>query len=176
MWKKPLPRLKACQRNWGNFRDRSVIFVDIGYSSVSAVLFSGTRFQASKAIDLGCLDIDRAIANLKGVDLHVASTYREADFEGVLGSPECMTIYGGLAVEITKVIHFYNFNSTGKEVDGMYLLGGGAEIPQLATAIAAAIPVKVDSIGALLPGEVQGSIGMSSCGLAVAALLEGEAV
>ena len=44
----------------------------------------------------------------------------------------------------------------------MYLLGGGAEIPQLATAIAAAIPVKVDSIGALLPGEVQGSIGMTS--------------
>lgn len=155
---------------------RSVVFVDFGYSNVSVTLFRGARFQAYKTIDLGTREIDAAIADLKGIDRYTASSYKNGNFEGVLDSPECQAIYDRLCVEVTKVVNFYNFSNADQDVEQIYLLGGGAQMPQVVSAVKEAFSVPVSLVDELFPAEAQGQADGPVCALALAALLEGEAM
>lgn len=153
---------------------QSVALVDIGYANVSVTLFRGDRYQASKIIEAGCRELDEAIADLKGVDRHMAGTYKNANFEGVLDAPACQAIYDRLCVDVGKVVNFYNFSNPGGDVERMYLLGGGAEIPQLVATVRDSFPIPVDRADALLPPETRGQANASVCALAVAGMLAGE--
>ena len=157
---------------------KNVVLVNIGYANVTITLFSGYRFQASKVIELGCRDIDEAIADDKNVDRYTASTFKNSNYEGVLDLPICKDIYDRLCVEINKVLNFYNFSNQGSDVEKAFLLGGGAQIPQLVSTIKKFFSrLPVEDIGAtLLPEEFRDASQSSLCALAVAALIEGEAM
>lgn len=150
------------------------VFIDIGYERVSVHLFQGAKFKASKTIDFGCRDLDMAIADLKGVDRHVASTYKQSNFEGVLDSPECEAVYDRLCFEINKVINFYNFSSES-DVERMYLLGGGVEIPQLMDVVIRSFPIPLETAVMVMPPDIQELPKVPSFALAIASMLEGEA-
>ncbi|MCH3943666.1 MAG: pilus assembly protein PilM [Atopobiaceae bacterium] len=156
--------------------DRNVVFVNIGFSNVSIALFQGARYQASRVIDLGCRDLDRAIADLKGIDRYTASSYKESNFEGVLDSVECQQVYDRICIEVNKVVNFYNFSNPDKDIEALYLLGGGAQIPQLASALGSAISVPIESVSKLLPIEAADQPNSPVCALAIAAMLEAEAM
>ena len=151
------------------------VFVDIGYEKVSVHLYHGSEYKASKTIDFGCRDLDMAIADLKGVDRHVASTYKNSNFEDVLDSPECMAVYDRLCFEINKVINFYNF-SNADDVERMYLLGGGVEIPQLMDVVMQSFPIPLETAIMVMPPDIQKLDKVGSFALAIASLLEGEAI
>jgi type IV pilus assembly protein PilM len=151
------------------------VFIDIGYEQVTVHLFQGAKFKASKTIDFGCRDIDETIAELKNVDRHVASTYKDTNFEDVLDSVECMRVYDQLCFEINKVINFYNF-SNADNVERMYLLGGGIEIKQLYDVIVASFGIPLETAVMVLPPEMQNVEKVGTYTLAIAAMLEGEAV
>ena len=151
------------------------VFIDIGYEQVTVHLFQGAKFKASKTIDFGCRDIDETIAELKNVDRHVASTYKDTNFEDVLDSVECMRVYDQLCFEINKVINFYNF-SNADNVERMYLLGGGIEIKQLFDVIVASFGIPLETAVMVLPPEMQNIEKVGTYTLAIAAMLEGEAV
>ncbi|MFZ2755323.1 MAG: pilus assembly protein PilM [Atopobiaceae bacterium] len=156
--------------------DRNVVFVNIGFSNVSIALFQGARYQASRVIDLGCRDLDRAIADLKGIDRYTASSYKESNFEGVLDGVECQQVYDRICIEVNKVVNFYNFSNPDKDIEALYLLGGGAQIPQLASALGSAISVPIESVSKLLPIEAADQPNSPVCALAIAAMLEAEAM
>jgi len=151
------------------------VFIDIGYERMSVHLFQGSKFKAFKTIDFGCRDLDMAIADLKGVDRHVASTYKQGNFEGVLDTPECMAVYDRICFEINKVINFYNF-SNDSDVERMYLLGGGVEIPQLMEVITRSFPIPLETVVMVMPGDIQQLPNVGTYALAIASLLEGEAI
>ena len=151
------------------------VFIDIGYERVSVHLFQGWKFKASKTIDFGCRDLDETIADLKGVDRHVASTYKNTNFEGVLDSPECQQVYDQLCFEINKVINFYNF-SNAEDVERMYLLGGGVEIEQLMDVVVRSFPIPLETAKMVMPPDIQNLPKVGTFALAIAAMLEGEAV
>ena len=150
------------------------VFIDIGNDCVSVHLFQGRKFKASKIIDFGMRDLDMAIADLKGVDRHVASTYKQSNFEGVLDTPECEAVYDRLCFEINKVINFYNF-SNENDVERMYLLGGGVEIPQLMDVVMRSFPIPLETVAMVMPPDMQQVQGVASYALAIAAMIEGEA-
>jgi type IV pilus assembly protein PilM len=150
------------------------VFINIGYEHVSVHLFQGSKFKASKTIDFGCRDLDMAIADLKGVDRHVASTYKQTNFEGVLDSPECESVYDRLCFEINKVINFYNF-SNEDDVERMCLLGGGVEIPQLMDVVMRSFPIPVKTAADIMPTEMREASKVNSYALAIASMFEGEA-
>lgn len=151
------------------------VFIDIGYERMSVHLFQGYKFKASKTIDYGCRDLDMAIADLKGVDRHVASTYKQSNFEGVMDTPECEAVYDRLCFEINKVINFYNF-SNAEDVERMYLLGGGVEIPQLMDVVVRSFPIPLENATMVMPPEIQQIPKNASFALAIASMLEGEAM
>ena len=176
-----VPAQMAYMRLLEDYLDRNPIedglhqvFIDIGNDQVSVHLFQGRKFKASKIIDFGMRDLDMAIADLKGVDRHVASTYKQSNFEGVLDTPECEAVYDRLCFEINKVINFYNF-SNENDVERMYLLGGGVEIPQLMDVVIRSFPIPLETVAMVMPPDMQQVKGVASYALAIAALIEGEA-
>lgn len=177
-----IPAQMAYTRLLRNYIERNPIedglhqvFVDIGYERVSLHLFHGFKFKASRTIDFGCRDIDMTIADLKNVDRHVASTYKQSNFEGVLDMPEVVSVYDRLCFEINKVINFYNF-SNADDVERMYMLGGGVEIPQLMDVVVQSFPIPLETSVMVMPPEIQQLEKVSSHTLAIAGMLEGEAI
>ena len=81
-----------------------------------------------------------------------------------------------LAMEVSKVVNFYNFNNPDSEIELICFLGGGASITQLVSAIAEAVDVPVITAQELLPNEVLDEDNAAVCALAVAGVLEGEAM
>ena len=150
------------------------VFIDIGYERVTVHLFHGAKFKASKTIDFGCRDLDMAIADLKGVDRHVASTYKQSNFEGVLDEPECEAVYDRLCFEINKVINFYNF-SNADDVERMYVSGGGVEIPQLMEVVVRSFPIPLETTAMVMPPDIVQLSKVGSFTMAIASMMEGEA-
>ncbi len=153
--------------------DKDIVLVDIGSDDVVVSLFRGARYEASRNLDLGCSELDRVIADLKGIDPYTAGAYKFSNFEGVLDDPECLAVCEHFAVEVSKVVNFYNFSNPEREIEQLCFLGGGALIGQLTHAIAEAVSVPASSVEALLPPEARGQENSPVCALAVAGVLEG---
>lgn len=152
----------------------SIAVVDLGYTGVQATFFRGFAYQSSKHIDMGCREIDNAIAFLKNVDPHVASTYKHTNYENVLNDESCMSIYEQLCVEITKVINFYNFSNREYDLTHIFLMGGGGAIKPLEDVIRESFDIDVDGIEILFPQEVRDTEGIRAGALAYAAMVCGE--
>ncbi|MBQ9068217.1 MAG: pilus assembly protein PilM, partial [Eggerthellaceae bacterium] len=155
---------------------RNIVFVDIGHSDVAVSLFSGSHYEASKTIDFGCDEIDNVIAETYGIDPYTASSYKYNNFDGALDSPQCQAVYDRFAIEVSRVVNFYNFNTPDQNVEQMFFLGGGAQIAHLTNHIAEAVSIPAFSIDALLPPGASGQGNGPISALAVGAMLEGEAM
>jgi type IV pilus assembly protein PilM len=153
-----------------------VVFIDIGHLSTPVTLFVGSRFAASKVIEFGCESIDQAIADERGVDDYTAGNYRRADFEGVLETDAAQAVYDQLAIEVNKVVNYFNFDSPDRDVEYAYVLGGGSRVAPLVSTLASTISIPIHDIDQMLPTITQGSDNESLAALALGAMLEGEAI
>ena len=156
--------------------DKDVVLVDIGHADVIVSLFRGLRYDSARTIDYGCEELDRIIADIKGIDPYTASSYKFTNFEGVLDDPECLAMCDRLAMEVSKVVNFYNFNNPEREIELMSFLGGGARISQITDAITEAVSVPLISVEEFLPEGAQHQKNSPVCALAVAGMLEGESM
>ena len=118
-----------CQRNPESINE--FCFVDIGHHAVRITIIKRDQVLAERQIDLGCAQLDNVISDLMITDPFVAGSYKLSNYQNVLDSPECMEVYQQIAVEILRVIHFYRFKYRENQMRGIYLIGGGASIPQL---------------------------------------------
>jgi len=156
------------------FANNSTVFVDIGYTNTSVLLFNGDKFQALRTIDLGCIEIDQTIAELANVDRHTAATYKFTNFHGVLDQPEVVAIYDRLALEVNKVVNFYNFSNPDANIESMMLLGGGAQITQLVENMRESFDLPVQPVSVMFKSDARTIDIAPSCALCYAGLLEGE--
>ncbi len=156
--------------------DMDIVLVDIGHGDVTVSLFRGLNFDSARTIEFGCDEFDRIIADLKGIDPYTAGSYKFTNFEGVLDDPECLALCDRFALEVQKVVNFYNFSNPEREIGQLFFLGGGARIPQLTKAISESISVPTASIDEILPKGAHGDENAPVCALAVAGVLEGESM
>lgn len=155
--------------------ERDVIFVDLGGSTVMASLYHGADFQAMRTIDWGCREYDRVVAEMRNIDRFTASSYIASNFEGVLDTPEAEAVSDRICVEVNKVVNFYNFSNRDKDIDRMYLMGGGAQIPQLVHSLAESVDMEVVLAEALTGADAAAAAGLEPRHMmAYACLLEGE--
>lgn len=175
----PMAYMRLMQENKMRLADgeeRDYVLVDLGSEDVTVSLFNDAKYDSARTIDFGCEEFDRVIADIRGIDMYTAGTYKLTNFELVLDEPECLALCDRFAVEVSKVINFYNFNNPDRDIEMLCFLGGGARIPQLTNAIAEAVSVPVGVIDELLPREACGQNETPVCALAVAGLLEGESM
>lgn len=106
-------------------------FVDLGFLSTRVFVVRGDRIQATRRIHIGCRDLDGVVADIFNMDPFLADSYKRGNHQGILEHPRCMEVYESIAVEVLKVINFYHFTYRQNQLDGIYLIGGGAAISPL---------------------------------------------
>jgi type IV pilus assembly protein PilM len=133
---------------------------------------------ASRVIEIGCADIDAAIAQLCNVDAYTAADYREQNHEGVLDSAECAAVYERLSLEIRKAVNFYLYENRESELSDVYYCGMGADIPQFITVAEQDAALQLSDIEKMLPKDFfPGSEGVHlHCVYAVGAALPQDSV
>jgi len=115
---------------------REYCFIDLGHTNTRIHIFDGHKLSATRSLDYGLNLLDAAIADAENVDVHIAKSYKESDYNGILESETCKNIYSSIAVEVMRAINFYRFNNQESPLSSAYICGGGGRIKPLTDAIA----------------------------------------
>ena len=135
----------------GEDTDRCI--VSLGHRSTYLYIFHGSRFDSRRGVEVGGAELDSLIADHCGVDVHVAHSYKNSDYNGVLESDYAQELYARLAGEIVRAVNFYNYNNRDRELKELYLCGGGAGIAALRETIAETTRLEVHPATDLLPEQ-----------------------
>jgi type IV pilus assembly protein PilM len=127
--------------------------VEIGYYNSRVEIFRGLELGASRVIDIGCFDVDSAIADIYGVDEYLAAQYREKNLDGVLDTSACAAVYERLALEIRKAVNFYLYENRDSEISDVYYCGMGAAITQFIAAAELDTSLHLSDIEEMLPKD-----------------------
>ena len=144
-------------------------FVDLGHQFTRITVVWRDRVQATRQIALGGRNLDMIVAGELGVDPFLSNTYKAANFQNVLTLPAVAEVCERIAVEILKVINFYQFTYRSSSLEGVYLVGGGAALPLLRQSIESAVGLPLLDPADLLPeaGEAAASAGVFAAGAAM---------
>lgn len=130
--------------------------VDFTHLTTKLHFFSNGSYDVARIIEIGGIDVDRAIAQERGVDDHVAANYKVADFEGAQRCEAARAVYESIAVELGRALNFYGFNNPNTTIEVAYCCGGGAQLQPLMEAVAAHTDIELRSIADIMP-PVKGS-------------------
>ena len=130
--------------------------VDVGHTATHVYLFANKRFVMGREIEIGGQMLDAAIARSLKMDTHMARSLKESDMDNILKSEECNEVFNALAVEIMKVVNFYNnYGSRSANLRDVYLCGGMSDVEGISTAIKKATDLVIHHIARLVPGGVE---------------------
>lgn len=132
--------------------EREYCFVDLGHQSTRITVVWRDRVQATRQIALGGRNLDLAVADSLGVDSFLANTYKISNYQNAQSSEGVADLCDRIAVEILKVINFYQFTYRSSNLEGIYLVGGGASLPYLRKAIEDTVGLPVLSPDRLVSG------------------------
>ena len=146
--------------------------VDVGHTATHVYLFANKRFVMGREIEMGGQLLDAAIASTLKVDTHIARSHKEANLDNILKSDECSEAFNSLAVEIMKVVNFYNnYSNRNANLQDIYLCGGMSDAEGVRTAIKKATGLVIHHIGRLVPGGIEDQDTLC-CALAAGAALQ----
>lgn len=131
---------------------REFCFIDLGFLSTRIFVVRGDRIQAARRIHIGCRALDGVVADLFNMDPFLADACKRSNHQGVLEHPRCMEVYESMAVEVLKVINFYHFTYRQNQLEGVYLIGGGARIAPLRRILEETLGLPALAVDSLIPG------------------------
>lgn len=132
-------------------RDYAVL--DLGHRAAKIYFFPEGEYEITRVMDMGGESIDRHIAATRDIDIHTAKMYKEANMDNVLRDEICTEVYNQMAIEVMRVLNFYNFNHPGNNLDTLYYTGGGSMVEPLLEAIREVNEIPLVSIRELLTDE-----------------------
>ncbi len=154
---------------------REFCFIDLGQQSTMISLIQDDRLQAERQVPVGCRDLDEAVGEALHIDARLADSYKRANQEDVLHHPLCCGVYDRIAVETLKVINFYRYTYRQNQLQGVYLIGGGANVQILRETLAERIDLPVLPVTDLVPAGFSPGL-ESSCAYAAGAAVRMEEV
>ncbi len=137
--------------------EKEFCFVDLGHQATRITVVWRDRVQATRQIALGGRSLDMAVADELGVDAFLAGTYKMENYHEIQSSPAVAELCERVAVEILKVVNFYQFTYRSSELSTICLVGGGAALPALRRAIADVVGLELLAPEDLLPAAGQGA-------------------
>lgn len=149
--------------------NQEICLIGIGFRRTQIYIFEGIHLRATKSIDIGCAQIDEAIAAKFNIDAYLATTYREANSENILADPLCQEVYDRLALEIMKAVNFYKYENQQTNLDTVCYFSAGANNPYLTDTIKSYIQFDHFPISALMPEGCDRSEFFMRCVLAAGA-------
>lgn len=126
--------------------------LDLGYNSIRMYMYKEDRHVATRVLEIGLRSLDSVIADIYGVEVHLAHTYLMANFEKCLEREECVNSYENIAVELMRAMNFYRFSNPDSTLSDLWLCGGGAVIRPLTDAIGEMLDMRLHTASELVPG------------------------
>lgn len=133
----------------------SYCIVDLGHSAVRVHLYRGSTYETTRVIEYGGSYLDSLIAEELDVDTHIASSYKEKNYNGIQDAEVCKEFYDKLIVEIFRSINFYNYNNPTSDLKDAYFCGGLAKVGTLMSMIQSTLEVRCHHIVELMPKSEQ---------------------
>ena len=128
-------------------------FLDLGYQSIRMYMFKGEKHVVTRVLESGLSVVDSAIADAYNVDEHLAHTYVVNNFEDCQSKEICVNAFNNIAVELMRALNFYRFSNPESTLSDIWLVGGGAYITSLVSAIESGLEgMNIHSAEELLPG------------------------
>lgn len=142
---------------------------DFSHSGTKLHFFTEGTYDTTRVIEVGGMDIDRAIASERGVDEHVAREYKERDYEGAQTSEAARQVYESIAVEMGRALNFYGFNNPEATIEVAYMCGGGSLVRPLMDTVASHTDIELRAVTDILPALQGDAAGALRCPAAVGA-------
>ena len=134
--------------------EKEYCIVNLGHRSTHVYIFKGAEMLVFRNIHMGGKMVDEAIAENRNVDIYVARTHKNKNYNGVQAAEFVQEAYGRIAVEVMKVINFYRFNNRESSLENIYFMGGGSNIPALCDSVSEINDLQKKSMRELLPGSL----------------------
>ena len=125
--------------------------LDLGYEAIRMYMFRGDRHVATRLLEIGMSNLDNVLADVYGVDVHLAHTYLMNNFENCQTREECVNAYSNIAVELMRALNFYRFSNPDSALEHMWLCGGGAVIEPLRDTLAEMLSIELHRAEELVP-------------------------
>lgn len=125
--------------------------IDFSHHVTKLHFFLDGSYDVARVIEIGGIDIDRAIAHEFGVDEHLAGQYKCTNYEGAQLSEGARGVYQSIAVEVGRALNFYGFNNPNTSIEVAYCCGGGSLLKPLVQAVLEHADIRVASISDVLP-------------------------
>ena len=126
--------------------------LDLGYDSIRLYMYKGDRHVATRVLEVGLSSLDKVLAELYDVDIHLAHTYLMSNYERCQEREECLAAYENFAVELMRAMNFYRFSNPESSLSDLWLCGGGAVIRPLTDAIQDMLDMGLHPASELVPG------------------------
>lgn len=132
-------------------------FIDFAHRTTTLHFFSQGKYDVTRIIELGGVDVDRAIGLSYSVDDRVAAGYKESNFRAAQICPEAMAVYENIATEIGRAVNFYNFNNPDQNLEAVYCCGTGSVLHPMLNEVSGVVGCEVlpASILARSAGDTQ---------------------
>ena len=116
---------------------KKLCIVDVGHNSTRVNIFVNGNFVMGKDIEMAGALIDETIAAEQKIDAYVAHTRKEANMNKILSAEFVSDAYQALAIEVMKIVNFYDYTDTseGGKLEHLYYCGGSSVIEPLRTAL-----------------------------------------
>ena len=124
--------------------------LDLGYEATRMYMFKKDRHEATRVVEVGMASIERVVADVCGVENHLAHTYIMSNFENCLDREECREACDNIAVELMRALNFYRFSNPNSTLTDMWLCGGGAVVKPLYEAIGSMLDMRLHTASELV--------------------------
>lgn len=133
-----------------NDPNKEFCFLDLGHEAIRLHIFRGEDFVVSRILDMGISAIESRVADDLNVDVHLAHTYLNTNYNDCQGSEVCRNAYGAIVTEIQRAINFYQFSNPDNKLNEILVCGGGSVIQPLVDEIKAALRIDVNNFSDLM--------------------------
>ena len=116
---------------------KKLCIVDIGHSVTRVNVYVDGNFVMGKDIEMAGALIDQTIADNQQLDVFAARTRKEANMNKILSSEFLNDAYQMLAIEVMKIVNFFNYSdkTEGGPLEHLYYCGGSSVIEPLRTCL-----------------------------------------
>lgn len=143
--------------------------VDFGHNACRAYFFSGDAFEVMREGNRGSASLDELLADLLQTDVHIARSHKETGLQGELDRPEVQATIQDIVREIQRAVNFYNYSNPEREIQEVYLGGGGSRIEAVSHELRDMIDIRIYPMEQLLEMDSEEAI---SCAGAIGAALQ----
>lgn len=114
-----------------NIESNEYAFVDLGSQKIQLFMFQGDNFTTSRELEYGISDVASCIAEDLGVEIHMAHTYLETNYDNCQDLDSVHNRYDQIAIELKRSFDFYRFSNPSSQLKDIWLTGGGAYLEPL---------------------------------------------